>query len=58
MASDELYQEFWHSFCDQYLEQVKPRIYSKDKEGNPAMKPFWEITEEEVQKIMKDFEAD
>ncbi len=35
LASDELYQEFWHSFCDQYLEQVKPRIYSKDKEGNP-----------------------
>lgn len=24
----------------------------RDKEGNPAMKPFWEITEEEVQKCL------
>lgn len=35
LASDELYQEFWHDFCDKYIEEVKPRLYTKDKDGNP-----------------------
>lgn len=34
MAAELLYQEFWHTFCDVYLEEVKPRIYTKDREGN------------------------
>ena len=33
LAAEELYQEFWHDFCDIYLEEVKPRLYTKDKEG-------------------------
>ena len=32
-VADELYQEFWHDFCDIYLEEVKPRLYTKDKMG-------------------------
>ena len=35
MAAEELYNHFWHYFCDQCLEEVKPRLYTKDKEGNP-----------------------
>jgi valyl-tRNA synthetase len=35
LAADILYQEFWHDFCDIYLEAVKPRLYTKDKDGNP-----------------------
>lgn len=31
----DLIQSFWHDFCDTYLEQVKQRLYTKDKEGNP-----------------------
>ena len=34
-ASQELYESFWHYFADIYLEQVKPRLYTKDREGNP-----------------------
>ncbi len=34
LAADDLYQNFWHEFCDIYLEAVKPRLYTKDKEGN------------------------
>ncbi len=35
LASEELYQQFWHDYCDIYLEAVKPRLYEKDREGNP-----------------------
>ena len=35
MAADQLYQHFWHYFCDICLEEVKPRLYTKDKDGNP-----------------------
>ncbi len=31
----DLIQSFWHSFCDSYIEEVKGRLYTKDKEGNP-----------------------
>jgi valyl-tRNA synthetase len=34
LAADELYQEFWHDFCDVYIEEIKPKLYTKDKEGN------------------------
>lgn len=35
LVAVDLIQSFWHSFCDVYLEQVKARLYTKDKEGNP-----------------------
>jgi len=35
LASQELYDSFWHDFCDIYLEEVKSRLYTKDREGNP-----------------------
>lgn len=35
LAAELLYQHFWHTFCDVYLEEVKPRTYIKDREGNP-----------------------
>jgi len=35
LAAEELYQMFWHEFCDLYLEQIKPRVYTRDREGNP-----------------------
>jgi valyl-tRNA synthetase len=31
MLSEELYNEFWHSFCDLYIEQTKSRVW-KDRE--------------------------
>ncbi len=31
----DLRQHFWEIFCDWYLEIVKPRLYTKDKNGNP-----------------------
>jgi len=34
LAAEELYQEFWHDFCDVYIEEVKPKLYKKDKDGN------------------------
>jgi valyl-tRNA synthetase len=35
LVAVDLIQSFWHSFCDVYLEAVKSRLYTKDKEGNP-----------------------
>lgn len=35
MAAEEIYNHFWHTFCDVHLEEVKSRLYTKDKEGNP-----------------------
>jgi len=26
LAAEEIYQFFWHEYCDQYLEAVKPRL--------------------------------
>ncbi|HNP89133.1 MAG: Valine--tRNA ligase [Microgenomates group bacterium ADurb.Bin219] len=26
-AAEEIYEFFWHKFCDQYIEMVKPRLY-------------------------------
>lgn len=31
----DLMQSFWSSFCDEYIEKVKQRMYTKDREGNP-----------------------
>ncbi len=35
LVAVDLIQSFWHSFCDTYIEQVKGRLYTKDREGNP-----------------------
>ncbi|KXK08951.1 MAG: Valine--tRNA ligase [candidate division WS6 bacterium OLB21] len=35
IAAQELYDSFWHTFADIYLEEVKMRLYTKDKNGNP-----------------------
>ena len=35
IAADELYESFWHHFADVYLEKIKTRLYTKDREGNP-----------------------
>lgn len=35
VAAEELYESFWHQFADVYLEQIKNRLYTKDREGNP-----------------------
>lgn len=34
IAADELYESFWHYFADIYLEKIKNRLYTKDREGN------------------------
>lgn len=43
LAAELLYQDFWHTFCDEYLEEVKPRVYSKDQQGNPIERNEAEI---------------
>lgn len=35
IAGDELFDSFWHRFADIYLEQIKNRLYTKDRDGNP-----------------------
>ncbi|KXK26896.1 MAG: Valine--tRNA ligase [candidate division WS6 bacterium OLB20] len=35
VAAQELYDSFWHTFADIYIEQIKERLYTRDKEGNP-----------------------
>jgi len=47
LAAEELYQEFWHDFCDVYIEAVKPFLYTKDREGNEIN------TSEDAKKIME-----
>jgi valyl-tRNA synthetase len=32
-AAHEIYEFWWHEFCDWYLELTKPRIYTKDREA-------------------------
>ena len=34
IAADEIYESFWHYFADVYLEKIKTRLYTKDREGN------------------------
>lgn len=34
IATEELYESFWHNFADVYIEKAKPRLYTKDKDGN------------------------
>ena len=36
LVAIDLIQSFWHTFCDTYIEQVKNRLYTKDREGNPT----------------------
>ncbi len=35
IAATELYDSFWHTFADVYIEKAKARLWTKDKEGNP-----------------------
>lgn len=35
IAAQELYESFWHKYADVYIETVKNRLYTKDREGNP-----------------------
>lgn len=35
VAVQDLYESCWHEFADSYIEQIKSRIYTKDKQGNP-----------------------
>lgn len=36
VAIQDLYESSWHEFADVFIEQIKSRIYTKDKEGNPV----------------------
>jgi len=31
-AAEEIYDFFWHTFCDKYIEMVKPRLFNKEVE--------------------------
>jgi valyl-tRNA synthetase len=35
IAAQELYESFWHTFADIYIEAIKGRLFTKDREGNP-----------------------
>jgi len=34
VAAQELYMSFWHTFADIYIEAVKLRLYTEDRDGN------------------------
>ncbi len=34
ITAQNLYESLWHTFADEYIEKVKTRIYTKDREGN------------------------
>ncbi|MBI4426991.1 MAG: valine--tRNA ligase [Candidatus Magasanikbacteria bacterium] len=36
LAAEEIYQFFWHEFCDKYLEEVKPRLQIEGEEKRAA----------------------
>ncbi|MBI5222541.1 MAG: valine--tRNA ligase [Candidatus Magasanikbacteria bacterium] len=36
LAAEEIYQFFWHEFCDKYLEEVKPRLQVEGGEKQTA----------------------
>ena len=36
LALDEIYNSFWHQFCDWYLEAVKPRLKGEDEASKAA----------------------
>ena len=38
LALEKLYESFWHTFCDEYIEKVKPRLNGKDNESKLAAK--------------------
>ncbi|MBN1331544.1 HAD-IA family hydrolase [Candidatus Dojkabacteria bacterium] len=53
MAAEELYSHFWHYFCDVFLEEVKPRLYTKDREGNPINQgPKEQKSRKEAQSVL------
>lgn len=35
VAVQDIYESSWHDFADIFIEQIKTRIYTKDKAGNP-----------------------
>jgi valyl-tRNA synthetase len=37
LITEELYNSFWHEFCDIYIEQVKPRVWKKSEDGSPVV---------------------
>jgi len=34
IAAQELYMSFWHTFADIYIEAIKNRLYTEDRDGN------------------------
>jgi len=38
LALGKLYESFWHIFCDEYIEKVKPRLNGKDDKSKLAAK--------------------
>jgi valyl-tRNA synthetase len=35
VVAQSLYESLWHTFADEYIEKIKARTYTKDREGNP-----------------------
>jgi valyl-tRNA synthetase len=43
-AAENLYEFFWHVFCDKYLEKVKNRLYA-DKPDSEALGTLFTVLE-------------
>ena len=41
MATEELTESFWHTFCDKCIEDSKKHVYSKEKEGTAVKWVLW-----------------
>ena len=38
LALEKLYESFWHTFCDEYIEKVKPRLNNDDEKSKTQAK--------------------
>ncbi len=53
IAAQELFEGFWHQFCDIYLEEAKPHVYTqKDKETGEIISEPQPAAKAETQKVL------
>lgn len=52
MAAQKIYDFTWNTYCDWYIEMVKPRLYSEDKESKKAALYTLTLSLENILKLL------